>query len=286
MNAASTVDGNRRELEPAYLEGLERWRRQKEEDLRRRDSWLALAGLHWLANGETTVGSDAACDIRLPAGSPGNLGVLEVRAARAYFLPTSPSAVEGAPLPGRPLLPDTAEGTTFLRCGELTMIVIERGDRLGLRVWDNSRLSATGFAGRQWYPPHADFVIRAPFTPAVGDATIPVPSVTGDVAEESLLGTASFTVGGRRASLHAVPTEGDRLWFLFGDLTNETTTYRSGRFLTADAPQDGIVILDFNRAYNPPCAFTPYATCPLPPPDNRLAIPIEAGEMYPHEHRL
>jgi hypothetical protein len=106
--------------------------------------------------------------------------------------------------------------------------------------------------------------------------------VTGDVSDEPLLGTAHFHFGDRSAWLRAVPTDEGRLWFLFADSTNETTTYPSGRFLVAELPMNGRAVLDFNRAYNPPCAFTAFATCPLPPPGNRLPFPIEAGETYQH----
>jgi hypothetical protein len=270
-------------MDSAYLENLLSWRRQKEKDLRRRDSWLALAGLHWLAEGRQSAGANDTADLRLPPSSPDRLGDFEVRHRRVFFHSADPSQIEGVPAQGEPLLPDTSEDPTFLRVGDLTLVVIERAGRFGLRVWDNSRLATTAFRERSWYAVDRTFVIEAPFEPASGGSTIPIQSVTGDVTDERLLGTARFSIGDRPASLRAFATDGGQLWFLFADPTNESTTYAAGRFLVAEPERDGRVILDFNRAYNPPCAFTPYATCPLPPPGNRLPFPIEAGETFPHE---
>ena len=269
-------------MDSAYLEQLLIWRRQKVDDLHRRDSWLALAGLHWLAEGRQTAGAAPSADVRLPPSSPHRLGDFEVRRSQVFFHPAQPFLLEGLPPEGEPLRPDTAQDPTFLRVGDLTVVLIERGRRLGLRVWDNGRLT-TAVQERSWYAPDSDFIIEGSFEPADSEATIPVPSVTGDVSDEPLLGTAHFHFGDASASLRAVPTDGGRLWFLFADPTNETTTYPSGRFLVAEAPMNGRAVLDFNRAYNPPCAFTAFATCPLPPPGNRLPFPIEAGERYQHE---
>ena len=270
-------------MDSTYLERLLSWRRQKDDDLRRRDSWLTLAGLHWLAEGRQTAGAAASADVCLPPSFPDHLGDFEVRRGQVFFHPAPSLTLDGLPPQGDPLQADTAEEPTFLRVGDLTLVVIERGRRLGLRIWDNGRLATADLPGRSWYAPDSAWRIEASFEPAGAQATIPVPSVTGDVATELLLGTAHFNLRGRSASLRAVPADGGRLWFLFGDTTNEATTYPSGRFLVAEGPRNGGTVLDFNRAYNPPCAFTPFATCPLPPSGNRLPFPIEAGERYPHE---
>jgi hypothetical protein len=254
------------------------WRRQKEDELLRRDSWLALAGLHWLAEGRQTVGSAASADVRLPPGSPETMGDFELRRGHVFFHPAHALPIEGVPAAGESLLPDTADEPTFLRLGDLTLVVLERGQRFGLRVWDNARPARAAFGGRFWYPPDSGSILTASFEPDAEEATISVPNVTGDISDERLMGTAHFAFGDRSASLCAIPTDGGRLWFLFADTTNGRTTYPSGRFLVAEPPQGGEVILDFNRAYNPPCAFTAFATCPLPPPGNRLPFPIGAGE--------
>jgi len=270
-------------MDAVYLDRLLNWRRQKDDDLRRRDSWLALAGLHWLAEGRQSVGAAATADIRLPLSSPDRLGDFEVRRGQVFFHPAPSLHLGGLPPQGEALRADTADDPTFLRVGDLTLVVIERGLRLGLRIWDNGRLTTIGFSGRTWYAPDEAWIVEASFEPADGPATIPVPNVTGDFADEVLLGTAHFNMRDQAVSLQAVPSDGGRLWFLFGDATNGPMTYPSGRFLVAEPPRNGAAVLDFNRAYNPPCAFTPFATCPLPPSGNSLPFPIEAGERYRHE---
>lgn len=265
-----------------YLARLQVWRQSKDRDLRSRDSWLALAGLTWLSEGRHLAGSDSAASIRLPPLAPARLGEFDVVGGDVYFRPASPLRIDGLPPDNTPLRPDTAVDPTYLRLGDLTLAVIDRGGRLGVRVWDNARLAPAAFPSRSWFDPDPRFVVEATFEPAPAHATVPVPDVTGVVSETTLLGSARFALGGRSACLHAIPTDEGRLWFLFGDPTNETTTYPAGRFLVAGPVQDGRIMLDFNRAYNPPCAFTRYATCPLPPRGNRLSVPIEAGETYHH----
>jgi uncharacterized protein (DUF1684 family) len=271
-------------MEASDLEELARWRRRKEDDLRQRDGWLALAGLHWLSEGAQSAGSGSQVDIRLPPSAPPRLGSFELRRGQVFFYPDSPSSIDGAPPPGDALLADTAGEPSVLRCGELSLQVIERGHRFGLRVWDNTRPERTGFSGRTWYPPDGRFRVPADFEPANTNETIAMPSLLGDVSQEPLLGTATFRFGGKSASLRAIPADGERWWFLFSDPTNGRTTYPAGRFLVADPPTGDKVVLDFNRAYNPPCAFTVFATCPLPPEGNRLGIPVEAGETYRVDH--
>ncbi|HMK09033.1 MAG TPA: DUF1684 domain-containing protein [Anaerolineales bacterium] len=269
-------------MDAAYLDALREWRERKDDDLRRRDSWLALAGLHWLAEGRHSAGSGAACAIHLPRSAPPVIGEFEVRGGRVWFHASASLPPQGLPAAVGPLLPDTADDPTYLRLGDITIVVIKRGDRVGLRIWDNQRLASTKSVGRTWYSPNAAYLVRCAFEDGEEGATIPVPDVTGAVHDERLLGTARFEIAGRREQLRAVPADDFRLQFLFADPTNGLATYPAGRFLVADPAVGGIVTLDFNRAYNPPCAFTDFATCPLPPQGNRLATPIEAGETYGH----
>lgn len=266
----------------AYVEEIVAWRREEDEALRRRDGWLALAGLHWLAEGTQSAGSGDGVDILLPASVPRSLGTFELRHGRAFFRrdPSLPAPLDGEPVAGEPLRPDVDVHPDFLRLGDITLTVIERAGRLGLRVWNNARPERTTFRGRTWYPADRAWSVRARFEPAAGRRMILVPNQLGDLNEEPLLGTASFTLNGGTGILQAVPNEDGKLWFLFADATNGKTTYPSGRFLVARPAEDGPVLLDFNRAYNPPCAFTPYATCPLPPQGNHLPMSIEAGETY------
>jgi uncharacterized protein (DUF1684 family) len=243
---------------------------------------VALAGLHWLREGRQTAGSGESADVRLPASAPYRIGEFDLHDGRVVFHKDDSVRIEDLPSGGA-LQPDTTDSPTYLRLGDTTIVVIERSGRFGLRVWDNARLASPSFRGRVWYEAEAAFVIDAEFDLAAPGATIPIPSVTGDVTETSILGTARFHLGGPASGLVAIATDDGLPWFLFADPTNGVTTYPGGRFLVTDAPHGAAVTLDFNRAYNPPCAFTPYATCPLPPEGNRLMRPIEAGERYEHE---
>ncbi len=269
----------------AYVDQILAWRQEKDESLRGRDGWLALAGLHWLIEGTQSAGAGDEVDLRLPASMPRSVGTFEVRHSLVFFHrdPSLETPLEGEPSAGEPLRSDVDDHPGFLRLGAVTVAVIERAGRLGLRVWDNARPERTTFVGRTWYPVDLAWSVQARFEPATAGRRILVPNQIGDLNEETLLGTASFTINGAEAALHAVPNEDGKLWFLFADATNGRTTYPSGRFLVADLPEDGLTTLDFNRAYNPPCAFTPYATCPLPPKGNQLAMAIEAGESYGSE---
>lgn len=264
-----------------YLAQVEAWRGEMDERLRRPNGWLALAGLHWLREGSNMIGSGTAADVRLPPAAPPQLGALELRQGSVFFAPAAEiPRVEGAPPASEPLRPDTSGDPHRLRWGDVELVVIERGGRLGLRVWDNGRRERIQFAGRRWYPVDPLARIMAHFEPADSEARIPVPNQLGGIDDEPLLGTAFFDWRGEEGRLRAVPTGDGGLWFLFGDHTNGETTYPAGRFLVAEALKSGGIVLDFNRAYNPPCAFTAFATCPLPPEPNHLPFPIEAGERF------
>ena len=266
----------------AYVDEILAWRREKDKALRRRDGWLALAGLHWLAEGSQTAGSSDGADLRLPASVPPRLGSFEVRHGQVFFRRdrSLPTPLEGERSDGAALRPDDSEDPDFLRAGEVTLVVIQRAGRLGLRVWDNARRERTSFRGRSWFDVDRAWSVQARFEVAPGGRRVVVPNQLGDLTEEPLLGSATFSLAGRAARLQAVPTGDGKLWFLFEDATNGETTYPAGRFLVAEPAEAGLTLLDFNRAYNPPCAFTPYATCPLPPKANRLRMRVEAGERY------
>lgn len=268
-----------------YRASIEAWRRRKDEDLRARDSWLALAGLYWLDPGRHTVGSSPDSDLRLAPHAPARLGTFHAAGDGVRFeLARGVADLEGAPAQGELLRPDTHDDPHRLQCGEISLMLVERGGRLGIRVWDNSRPERTRFPGRQWYPidPTARRVAR--FESAAAGRTIAVPNQLGGIEETPLLGTAVFDWREMQASLEAVPTGDGGLWFLFADQTNGKETYPAGRFLVGEAAEGGGVVLDFNRAYNPPCAFTEFATCPLPPGANHLPFPIPTGERLASTH--
>jgi uncharacterized protein (DUF1684 family) len=165
-------------------------------------------------------------------------------------------------------------------------VLIRRGDRLGVRLWDARRPERTSFPGRRWYPVDPAWRLAASFDAHTPPVSLRVPSVLGETHVEHSIGRVSFLIAGEAHALEALPEETGELFLIFADPTNRDVTYPSGRFLYTDPPEAGQVIVDFNRAYNPPCAFTSYAICPLPPAENRLSVPVAAGEIYPRSPDL
>ena len=254
----------------AFQSDIAEWRQKREAGLRRDGGWLTVTGLFWLHEGPNGFGADAKNDIVLPAG-PARAGVFELRKGKVSV--TS----EGRT---RDLRPDSDDRTD---AGRVRLFVIERGGRFAIRMKDPESQYLRDFKGLDYFPPREDYRITAQF---VADARkVPITNILGQTEPEDSPGYVVFTLHGRQYRLRPVlddPGSKD-LFFVFRDLTAGKETYGAGRFLDTAPPRDGKVVLDFNKAYNPPCAFTPYATCPLPPPENRLAVRIEAGEKkYGH----
>lgn len=256
---------------------IENWRHQREASLKADEGWLTVAGLFWLHEGQNPVGSGASNAIRLPRG-PDRLGVFEFHDGKTAFHPAAGFAGTVPPT----LRSDTDGGPDLVRSGDFTMFVIHRGDRYAIRLKDNQSEFRKAFTGLHWYPPRKDYRIEAEWVAYAQPKILTVPNILGETEQQPSPGYAVFKVDGRECQLHPV-LEDNRLFFIFKDRTSGKGTYPSGRFLYADMPSNGHVTLDFNKAYNPPCAFTPYATCPLPPAQNRLAVSLEAGELdYGH----
>lgn len=242
-------------------------------------------GRVWLKEGRNTVGCDPASDIVLPPGTaPAAVGAFYLQNGDVRF---ESAAGAGATLDGRAAVrelmkSDAAGSPDLLRVGDLTMLVIERGSRFGIRIKDKNSPARRSFAGLKYFSIRESYRLKAKFVPYSPPRKIAIPNILGETTEESCPGYAEFTLGGKAYRLEPVE-EGGEFFFIFKDLTSSKETYAAGRFLHAERPRNGEVILDFNQAVNPPCAFTPYATCPLPPRQNRLAVRIEAGEMrYGH----
>lgn len=250
----------------AFGEEWKAWHGRREARLQAPDGWLALAGLHWLEPGENRF--------------PGLPGVFTLEAGKVTLsaAPGDGYTLDGAPVERRTLATDQDAKPDRLKLGsERTVAVIARDDKLALRVWDAASPVRTGFKGIEAYPPDPRWRIEARWEPYPTPREIEVPSVIGTPQKGIAPGRAHFTVAGQEVTLE--PTaDGEDLFFVFKDATAPKETYGAGRFLYATAPKDGKVILDFNRAFNPPCAFSPYATCPLPTKENTLGVRIEAGE--------
>jgi uncharacterized protein (DUF1684 family) len=241
------------------------WHGQRLASLQKPQGWLALSGLHWLKDGEN----------RLP-GLPGRFVVAGGKVTLAAAAGDG-WTLGGAPVTSRVLTSDRDGHPDRIQARARTAQVIDRGGKLALRVWDAERPARTGFTGIDTFPPSLRWRLVARWEPYPTPREVEVPSVVGIPTRELAPGRAWFTVDGKESSLE--PTlDGDELFFVFKDRTAPRQTYGAGRFLVAAAPKDGTVVLDFNRAYNPPCAFSAFATCPLPLPQNVLPVRIEAGE--------
>jgi uncharacterized protein (DUF1684 family) len=283
--AAAAVAGT----DPSYVRDIEAWQRERLQRLTADGGWLTVAGLFWLKPGANTFGADAGNDIVLPAHSaPAQAGVFALEKGRVRVEPRPGVALTlaGKPVGATPLRSDASGASPdVLSLGALTMQLIDRGGRLGVRLKDMKSPARDKFKGLHYFPIDPRYRIVATFVPNKTPVSIKVPNVLGMVESMPSPGYASFTMAGAPAAkplrLDAVLEPGEtQLFFIFTDKTAGKRTYGGGRFLYADPPVDGKVVLDFNRAYSPPCAFTPHATCPLPPANNRLPIAIEAGELF------
>jgi uncharacterized protein len=279
-----------RRPDPEHVAEVEAWRAERYRRLRQPMSWLTLVGLEWLREGDNRLGSAPDVELRLPSG-PTLAGRIALDAGRATATgePGSELTHDGEPVAGLELVSDLdapdAAGPTLLELGSLRMCLVRRGDRFGLRVWDTDAAALREFDGIAHYPIDPAWRLVARFEPGAPGETFALPDVLGEIEDEPLPGTVVFDAGGTECRIKAIGAGEGQLWLVFGDATNGETTYRGGRFVYTDAPRaDGTVTVDFNRAYNPPCVFSPFATCPLPPAENRLPIRIEAGERWDEAH--
>jgi uncharacterized protein (DUF1684 family) len=262
----------------AYQQQIEQFRQQREAALKADGGWLTVSGLFWLKDGPNTLGSGPENDIVLPETVPASLGVVKVENGAAAFTSASPFAtLNGKPVKEAPL--HFAGPVDVLSSGPVDLLLLKRGNRLALRLKDKNAITRKKFTHLTWYPVREDWKITAKFVSLATPAKLVLDNIIGDQEVTESPGYAEFQRDGQTYKLQAVG-EGKRLFFIIRDRTSGKTTYAAARFLYADAPgTDGTVVLDFNKAVNPPCAFTSYATCPLPPLQNRLALAIEAGEQ-------
>lgn len=262
------------------------WHQDRLSKLQAEDGWLTLVGLHWLEEGDNRAGSAEDAPVKLPSSVTAALGTFHRKGQTVRLTPAKGVQLtrNGQPFEGGEVKTDAGGKPDVLKLGMVQMLAIVRQDRVGIRVRDSASDVRRNFKGIERYPGSAEWRKDAKFVPGSdSQKTIAVPNVLGHIDELPLAGTAVFTHAGQQFKLDAV-REGDSLFFIFGDQTNKTDTYGAGRFLYSELPKDGRVVVDFNRAYNPPCAFTSYATCPLPPKQNRLQLRVEAGEKRYADH--
>jgi len=265
----------------AYRASVEKWRQAYEAQLKSDSGWLTVSGLFWLHDGENTFGSSPLNDIALPASAPASAGSFEFHAGHTtvHMKPGVHAVLNGKPIEIAAMHPDS--NADQLAIGDLTLYVHSSGDRYTIRLRDkNSRLRKE-FTGTRWFPVSESYRVTARYVPYDKPKEIEIQNVMGDTLQETIPGYAVFSLHGQDLRLDA-EMDGSSLSVVFRDLTSGHETYAASRFLDAGPPKDGQVVLDFNQAYNPPCAYNPYTTCPLPPPQNRLAVRIEAGEKTYH----
>lgn len=273
--------------QPSFEEENRMWRKQRDKELRSENGWLTVAGLFWLKEGSNSFGTGKGTDIVLSGAAPRNIGTLELAKDVVTLKVADGVKVTdsgGEPIQTYEMRLDRDDTPAPFWVGSLTLSVIKRGERYGLRVKDKNSKALREFKGLEWFKADRSYRVNATFTPYDQPKEIMIANVLGDQLKMKSPGVLTFTLNGTTHQLLPVMEEGDKLFIIFRDLTAGKTSYGAGRFLYADPPQRGEVILDFNRAENPPCAFTPYATCPLPPRANFLSIPIPAGERAFHRN--
>ncbi|MCA0454313.1 MAG: DUF1684 domain-containing protein [Chloroflexi bacterium] len=269
----------------AYEQEIHDWQQQVETELRAPDSWLALIGLERLNIGVNTVGSAENSNVPLPASVPPQIGIITVQDK----LVTMRVTAEGVKIDGK----DAGIGETYtlnkgqydgelplVNFGSVTFFAIEREGEYYARIRDANSATRANFKGRKWFPVKSDHRVQATFTPHAAKRVVEVETSKGTISKQQNVGYVEFDLLGETRRLEAFETTGKRLWFIFKDATSGKLTYGAGRFLYAPILADGTIDLDFNKAYHPPCAFSEYAMCPFPPPENVLRFPVEAGEQY------
>jgi uncharacterized protein (DUF1684 family) len=275
-------------FEQNYENEILQFRSERENRLRNNDrSWLALAGLFWLVDGNNTFGKAATNDIQLGgSGVPDMAGVLQYRNGSISVRADENTQItcNGEPVKFKTLRFDIEENPDYLELGSLIIVAIKRGKNCLIRVWDKENPARKQFTGLKHYPVNAAYRITARFVPYDPPRVLKIRDVIGEEYDEEFPGFAVFTLGGKECRLEAEKTD-DGLFFNFYDPTNGNGSYPGGRFLVTDAPNEREVVIDFNRAYNPPCAYTDFATCPLPPSQNRLPVRIPVGEMVYRSHQ-
>jgi len=278
----------------SWQSDLLKWRSDRAARLQAPEGWLSLVGLEWLKEGDNTIGSASDNRIQI-AKAPPHLAVVRLDHGALRLLPPQAGfpqdlVVDGHPPQEQALYADDAATPSKLKIGTLTVILIHRDERIGLRIKDLDAPTRTGFHGLRWYAPDPRYRVRAKWIPHNPPKMLDIPTILGTVDKLPAPGAAEFTLDGKIVRLEPVLEDPDskELFFILRDATSRTTTYGAGRFLYTELPDHGVsqpgeVWLDFNQLINPPCAFTPYATCPLPPPQNRLAVEIPAGERRYHD---
>jgi uncharacterized protein (DUF1684 family) len=272
------------DTDQSYRASVAKWRQDYETSLKAEDGWLSVSGLFWLHEGENQFGSDPLNDIVLPSSVPAHAGTFVYAAGKTTLHANSAANItlNGKKIEDAELHPDVPSDR--VRLGDLTLYVHASGTRHAIRVKDKNSKIRKDFTGLSWFPVDESYRVTAKFVPYTPAKQVKIQTVMGDFDNDSIAGYVVFSLHGKEYRLDAEQDKNMELSFVFRDLTSGKLTYPAARFLDAEAPKNGMVVLDFNQAYNPPCAYNPYTTCPIPAPENRLRVEIPAGEkIYGHE---
>jgi uncharacterized protein len=276
---------------------LAAWRTQHVNDLLKPAGWLSLTGLEWLQPGDNTFGTASDNKIHLAGSGAGHIGILRLEGNNVKLLPPSGGfppdlQLAGAPAKEQLLLveADNDKNAPHFTIGTLNMYVIRREDKYALRVKDSKSPTLVGFHGLNWYDPKEKYRVKAKWIPYNPPKSVTLATLAGTTYSQPVPGAAEFVLDGKTYRLEPVMEDAaaTQLFFILRDTTSATTTYKACRFLYTVLPTHGVdkpgeLWLDLNRLENPPCAYTPFATCPLPPPQNRLPIALPVGEKRYHE---
>ena len=245
------------------------WRQNRVSHLKSDDGWLTLVGLQWLNDGENKI------------QNPANGGSVMLHGGVVTLAPNPSLTIDGKPVTApTPLRDDTdPKGPTIVSSGTTHFHVIKRAPKFALRVKDTNSPARTHFLGLDYFPVAPQWRLEAHFEPFNPPHHVTITNVLGMTSDEIAPGLLSFTVDGKEYKLEPILEQGATDYFIiFKDATSGKETYPAARYVYAPPAKDGKTVIDFNKAYNPPCTFTPYATCPLPPPENRLPVRVDAGE--------
>lgn len=269
-----------------YIKSVQDWHKQRIARLKTENGWLNLAGLYWLKEGKNTFGSAGDNDIIFPAKAPEHIGsfILNDSTVNVEINPDVNVISDSLKVTEIKMNDDLSDSTTVLQSGSLRWFIINRNGKYGVRLRDLDAQLVKDFKEIDMYPIDEKWKVEAEFESYPSPKVIEIPNVLGSVEEDTVAGRLVFRLNGEVRTLDPV-SEGDEFFIIFADETNGEETYGAGRFLYAAKPDSlGMVVLDFNKAYNPPCAFTRFATCPLPPKQNYLHLKITAGEKKYGNH--
>lgn len=254
----------------SYSQQIERWHENRIQSLKKEHGWLSLIALDWLKEGNNVIPSIGTLVIKK--------GTLFLTINKGFKATLNNKTFSSGMI---------AADQDKVLIGTKALMVINRSDKYAVRVWDSETPARKNFTTIERYPLQEQWKIKARWTQYPQPKKVDIPTVIPGLTQYGIApGIATFTLNGKECSLEPTVEEGDdQYFFVFGDKTNGKETYGAGRFLYTDPPKDGMILLDFNRSYNPPCVFTDFATCPIPAPENRLPVRIEAGEKNFQHHQ-